>query len=206
VTTILLVRHAATTWSGRRYCGRADPPLSAAGRAMAEELAAELAPTLPRDVRIVSSPSRRARDTAGAIAAHLRRPTVEVEEAWLETDVGLAEGLTFDEVSARWPALAEDLADGSVEIDWPGGETARELERRVGEAWSSVVAGGRPTLVVSHAGSIRVAAAIAARRPVGDIEFLEPAAWIRLEVPSADTAETAEATEEAEAMDATTTV
>jgi probable phosphoglycerate mutase len=182
VTTIVLVRHAATTWSGRRYCGRADPPLSAAGRAMAADLAVELAETLPPDVRFVSSPSRRARDTAAAIAARLGRSPVELDDRWQETDVGLAEGLTFDEVAARWPALADALAAGNVDIDWPGGETARDLERRIGEAWSAAVAAGRPTLIVSHGGSIRVAAALAADRRPGDIEFLDPAGWIRHEI------------------------
>jgi broad specificity phosphatase PhoE len=190
VTTIVLVRHAATTWSGHRYCGRADPPLSAAGRVMAEELAAELAPALPSDVRIVSSPSRRARDTARAIAGRLDHPSIEVDAGWLETDVGLAEGLTFDEVAARWPALAADLADGSVEIDWPGGETARELERRVGHAWSAVVAAGRPTLVVSHGGSIRAAVAIATGRGLAEIAFLEPGRWSSVEVPTPEAATT----------------
>ena len=32
VAGIILVRHASTAWTGRRYCGRSDPPLSAAGR------------------------------------------------------------------------------------------------------------------------------------------------------------------------------
>ena len=31
---IVLVRHASTDWSGRRYCGRSDPPLNEAGQAV----------------------------------------------------------------------------------------------------------------------------------------------------------------------------
>jgi broad specificity phosphatase PhoE len=192
MTTIVLVRHAATTWSGRRFCGRADPPLSASGRAMAADLGAELAPRLPHDVRIVTSPSRRARVTAGAIARRLApRPAIEVDDRWLETDVGLAEGLTFDEVAARWPLLGESLVAGNVAVDWPGGETALQLERRITEAWSAVIALGRPTLIVSHGGSIRVAAAIATGRGVGDVEFVEPGRWIRHDVAAADAPATA---------------
>jgi ribonuclease H / adenosylcobalamin/alpha-ribazole phosphatase len=190
MTRIVLVRHAATTWSGHRYCGRANPPLSPAGRQMARDLAIELAPVLPAEVRIVTSPSRRARETAAAIAARSERATIEVDDRWQETDVGLAEGLTFDAVAARWPGLAGALAAGEVEIDWPGGETARALRRRIGAAWSAVVATGRPTLVVSHAGSIRVAAALATGRSVGEVEFLEPAAWLTYDVPTVDRAET----------------
>ena len=184
MTTIILVRHAATTWSGRRYCGRADPPLSVAGRRMAAELATELAPMLPAAVRIVSSPSRRAIATAEAIAWQLTGAFVEVDDRWLETDVGLAEGLTFDEVAERFPNLAAALANGSASIDWPGGETASDLERRIDDAWAAVVAAGRPAVVVSHAGSIRVAIAIATARRPDEVAFPKVASWSRHEIPA----------------------
>ena len=81
VAGIILVRHASTAWTGRRYCGRSDPPLNAAGRAAAADLARELATTLAPGTRIVTSPSRRAQATATAIASaagiderHARRP------------------------------------------------------------------------------------------------------------------------------------
>jgi broad specificity phosphatase PhoE len=184
VTTVILVRHAATTWSGRRYCGHADPPLSVAGRRAATELATELAPVLPAHVRIVSSPSRRATATAAAIAGRLPHAVIEVDDRWLETDVGLAEGLTFDEVADRFPDLAAGLASGSASIDWPGGERASELERRIGDAWAGIVAAGRPAVVVSHAGSIRVAMAIAMARRADEVAFPEVASWSRHEIPA----------------------
>jgi broad specificity phosphatase PhoE len=187
MTTIVLVRHAATTWSGVRYCGRADPALSAAGRRGAEALAQELAPTLPGDVRIVSSPSRRATQTAAAIAKRLTPPPrIELDEGWLETDVGLAEGLTFDEVGERFPQFADALASGIASIDWPGGETAADLERRITGAWAAVLATGRPTVVVSHAGSVRVAIALATGRRPDDVQFPDVAAWSRHEIAAAD--------------------
>lgn len=187
MTTIVLVRHAATTWSGKRYCGRADPALSVAGRRGAAELAAQLAPTLPADVRIVSSPSRRATQTAAAIATRLTPvPRVERDERWLETDVGLAEGLTFDEVAERFPAFADALATGTASIDWPGGETAAELERRITGAWEAILATGRPTLVVSHAGSVRVAIALAIGKRPDEVPFPDVAAWSRHEIAPAD--------------------
>ena len=185
--TIVLVRHAATTWSGKRYCGRADPALSAAGRRGAEALAVELAPTLPADVRIVSSPSRRATQTAAAIARRLSpSPRIERDDRWLETDVGLAEGMTFDEVAARFPAFADALATGIASIDWPGGETAAHLERRIAGAWAAVLATGRPTVVVSHAGSARVAIALATGKRPDEVPFPDVAAWSRHEVATAD--------------------
>jgi len=188
LTAIFLVRHAATTWSGRRYCGRADPPLSPAGRRMARDLAVRLAPTLPGDVRIVTSPSRRTRATADAIASRLQATAVEVDDRWLETDVGLVEGLTFDEVAARFPTLAGALLADAVDIDWPGGETAAALRIRIAAAWAAVVETGRPTVVVSHAGSIRMAAAIATGQADSAIAFLEPTGWTTLEIPEGQVA------------------
>ena len=189
---IVLVRHAATTWSGKRYCGRADPALSAAGRRGAAALAEELAPALPTGIRILSSPSRRAAQTAAAIAGRLPDPApIELDERWLETDVGLAEGLTFDQVAERFPAFADALATGIASIDWPGGETAADLERRITGAWAAVLATGRPTLVVSHAGSIRVAIALATGRRPDEVPFPDVAAWSRHEIAMTDVAATA---------------
>jgi broad specificity phosphatase PhoE len=177
VTLVVLVRHAPTTWSGKRYCGRADPPLSATGRLVAADLGVRLAPTLPADTRIVTSPSRRATATAKAIARRLTGATIDVDDDWQEVDVGLAEGRTFDEVTQRFPALAEALVNGGAPVDWPGGETASDLDRRIAAAWSRIAASGRPTVVVSHAGSIRVAEALATGRPLADIPFLGTGDW-----------------------------
>ncbi len=182
MTTIVLVRHAPTAWSGVRYCGRADPPLTDSGLALATDLAVALAPLLPEGVRIVSSPSRRARETATALALALAPTSIDVDERWQEVDVGLAEGRTFDELTVLEPDLATALAAGDGEIDWPGGETAQELSVRVRAAWASVLAAGRPTVVVSHGGALRVAGALATGRSPSEIEFLGTAAWQTYEV------------------------
>jgi len=99
VVDIILVRHASTSWSGVRYCGISDPPLSPTGLAEARRLAERLAPDLPPDCRIVSSPSRRALATASAIADAARAPGVSIDPRWQEADVGVAEGRTFDELT-----------------------------------------------------------------------------------------------------------
>ena len=95
---IIFVRHAATPWSGIRYCGRSDPPLSEAGQTQAARLGATLGPALPAEALVISSPSLRARSTAEAIATAAGRGPVEVDERWREADVGVAEGRTFGSV------------------------------------------------------------------------------------------------------------
>ena len=173
---IILVRHAATSWSGVRYCGISDPPLSPTGLADARRLAVSLSRDLPADVRVVSSPSRRAVATATAIveAAHL--PGVELDARWREADVGMAEGRTFDELSAIAPDVAAALARGDLEIDWPGGETHSSLAARVADAWADLVAVGRPAVVVTHAGPFMHARALGEDRPISRDDLVEPAA------------------------------
>jgi broad specificity phosphatase PhoE len=186
VTDLVLVRHGPTSWTGRRYCGRSDPPLDAAGLAAAKSLAAVLAPTLARDVLIVTSPARRARETAAALAAAARVVEVEVDERWEEADFGIAEGRTFEELASIEPDLAAALARGVTDIDWPGGETAAELGSRVEAAWSALLGRGRPALVVSHAGPLRHALALARSLPTSSVDLLEPATSVRVEVRSGE--------------------
>ncbi len=184
MSDILLVRHASTSWSGRRYCGRSDPPLSDAGRREAATLAATLIGELPRETRIVTSPSRRARQTADAIAAAAQLSAPEIDERWMEADFGLVEGLTFDELGLVHPDVASAILAGATSVDWPGGESATTFGTRVAAAWRTVTATTRPTIVVSHAGPIRLARALA-DHPPGDVGALAPATAIRVAIPVA---------------------
>jgi alpha-ribazole phosphatase len=179
---IILVRHAATSWSGIRYCGRSDPPLSEEGQTQAARLGSTLGPALPADALVISSPSLRARATAEAIAAAVGLGPVEVDERWQEADVGVAEGRTFDELAAIAPDLAAALADGTLEIDWPDGETHRSLADRVGAAWDALRDRGRTAVVVSHAGPLAHALAMAHGRAMQADDLLAPAGYAHLHV------------------------
>jgi ribonuclease H / adenosylcobalamin/alpha-ribazole phosphatase len=185
MTTMVLVRHAATAWSGRRYCGRGDPPLSAAGRRSAEALAERLGGTLPTAMRIVTSPSRRAFDTATLLAARAAPAALETDARWLEADMGDVEGCTFDQLGARYSELAARLAAGAVAVDWPGGESAAALHERVRAAWAAVLATQRPTIIVSHAGPIRIALALASGRAPAEVPLPDLAEAITLEIEPA---------------------
>ena len=180
---IVLVRHASTAWSGSRYCGISDPPLSATGLAETRRLATALEPDLAPDVRLVSSPSRRAVATASAIADAAHLPGFELDDRWREADVGLAEGRTFDELSSVAPGVAAALAAGALEIDWPGGESYASLAARVAAAWTDLLADARPTVVVTHAGPLLHACALAAGRALSSDDLLPPATARWIDVP-----------------------
>jgi alpha-ribazole phosphatase len=184
VAELFLVRHAPTSWSGRRYCGRADPALTRAGQRIAGRLAADLgealAPSSGAAVRVVSSPARRARQTASAVAEAVAAAGVDIDERWAEADFGVAEGLTFETLAAIDPRLAKRLARGDVAIDWPAGESAAALMERTASAFRDLLAGSWPTVVVSHAGPLRIAIALATGLPLARVGFLEPGGWRRL--------------------------
>jgi broad specificity phosphatase PhoE len=184
VVDIVLVRHAATAWSGRRYCGVSDPPLSGPGRTAAARLGRELAPGLAPDTRILSSPALRAVTTATAIADAGVGLGVVVDERWREADVGIAEGRTFEELHAIAPELANALAGGELAIDWPGGETHASLAARVADAWRDLIAAGRPAVVVTHAGPLMHALSVALERPLSADDLVGPATAIRVAVPA----------------------
>jgi probable phosphoglycerate mutase len=166
---IWLVRHAPTTWTGRRWCGRADPPLSHDGQAVARAVAERLAGELPPDAIVRSSPARRARSTARAIAraAHL---DLSIADELVEVDVGRAEGLTWGELSAREPRVAAAIGRGDP-VDWPGGETSIEVAGRARDAAERIraAAAGRSVVVVSHGAFLHALLAVLVEPEAGTV-------------------------------------
>ena len=88
-----------------------------------------------------------------------------------------------------WPPeeLAARLAAGDAAIDWPDGETALALRSRVTTAWSALIADPRPTVVVSHAGPLRLVLALVRGRPPDEVALPTPATAIRLSFRAAAT-------------------
>lgn len=179
---IVLVRHASTTWSGLRYCGRSDPRLSAEGRREATAVADRLAPTMQLEARIIASPSRRAVATAAAIAAAAGGRTVERDPRWREADCGLAEGRSFTELSSIAPATAAALLAGETEIDWPDGESSASLAARVRAACEDLARDGRPAVVVTHAGPILHAVALSRGGLTRASDLVPPATAVRVAI------------------------
>lgn len=184
VTTLLLVRHAESTWSAdRRFAGSSDPPLSEAGCRQAADLADVLGAEQAEDVvdLVVTSPMLRARQTAAPIAARLGAP-VAVDDRLRETDFGAWEGRTFAEAADGWPAaMAAWLA--STTVPPPGGESFAQTTRRV-RRWrdrSLHEHAGRRLVVVSHGTPVKVLLRLALLAP--------PTALGRLQVDLASVSE-----------------
>jgi ribonuclease H / adenosylcobalamin/alpha-ribazole phosphatase len=179
-TTTLLVRHGQTPLSAeRRFAGRGDIPLTELGRAQAAATAARLAASGVDNV--VTSPLRRARNTAEAIA-EAARAVLTVDDDLAETDFGRWEGMSFGEVAARWPAeMAAWLAD--AEAAPVGGESFGAVGRRVLVALGRLLQAypGKTVVVVSHVTPIKTLICQALLAP--------PAALFRMQIDVASISE-----------------
>ncbi|MDA8236926.1 MAG: histidine phosphatase family protein [Chloroflexi bacterium] len=169
--TLVLTRHGLTDRSDpEQHLGQGiDIGLSAAGRAQAEALAARIADE--RFDRIVSSPLRRALETAAMVA---RGRPVETDRRLAEMDYGAWEGLTYEALEARdagfrarWVADPEALA-------CPGGESGADVAVRARSfvadllAWAAA-AGAPPdpvVLAVAHSTLNRILLCVAVGVPV----------------------------------------
>jgi uncharacterized phosphatase len=101
-TVICIVRHGETDWNAQgRLQGREDIELNNAGREQAQKMAAYLSRET-WDV-LVSSPLKRAYETAQIIARRLSIPEITVEELITERDYGQASGLWPEERRSRFP-------------------------------------------------------------------------------------------------------
>jgi broad specificity phosphatase PhoE/ribonuclease HI len=153
-TTTLLLRHGQTVLSiEKRFSGTGDQELTEVGRAQAAAAAIRLAGS--GATAVVSSPVRRARETAMLVAGALDLEPV-FEEGLRETDFGDWEGYTFAEVRARWPREMDAwLADTSVAP--PYGESFDATATRVRKARDRVLAayGGQTVVLVSHVTPIK---------------------------------------------------
>lgn len=146
MTRLYLVRHGETDWNAaRRIQGSTDIPLNDRGRAQAKAAAGLLGRR--RFDEVVASPLGRAYETGSIIAEGLGLPVPTVEPAVVERAYGEAEGLTFDEVEARFP-------DG---VDVPGRESRTAVLKRVEAALLALAADrpGQSIVVATHGAVIR---------------------------------------------------
>ncbi len=143
------IRHAETEMAGR-FCGHADPVLSARGRAQLAPLAQQL--SAQKFKRIYSSDLQRAIATAQAIT----EGPIELRPALREISFGRWEGLTWEEIEAMDPEYATKWMDEYPRLPAPSGETFDVFEKRVLEEISHLLQHPGPIAVVAHAGVLRV--------------------------------------------------
>jgi broad specificity phosphatase PhoE len=160
VITLYVIRHAESEANAKRLLASRLPfPLTDAGRAEAENIAAQFAGIAELD-RIVSSPLLRALQTAEPFGRVFGLP-VETDERLAEQDLGAFSGLTYDEVKA----MDDYERDATARWDWVprgGGESYRMIADRVRDFLRSLESRpeGERLLVVTHAVTLRLMRAL----------------------------------------------
>ncbi|MFG1698899.1 histidine phosphatase family protein [Nonomuraea sp. NPDC049309] len=147
---IVCLRHGQTLWNvEQRFQGHSDIPLDETGIAQAERAASLLAALRP--TMIVSSDLQRAHVTAQALG-RLVGLDVAIDKDLRERGGGEWEGLTRDEIAARWP---EEYAAWEA----PGGEPVTEVAARVANAmrrWAARLDDDGLLVVASHGAALRL--------------------------------------------------
>lgn len=157
---VAFIRHGQTDWNREGLLqGSSDIPLNDTGRAQAEDALMTLR-SRPWDA-VVSSPLRRARETAQIIADGLGIPLGEAYPELVERDYGPLEGTSSAVAIERWPTR-----------EYPGAESLDAVATRGTEALGRIAADhpDGAVLVVCHGTIIRYTLARLAGRPVPGID------------------------------------
>lgn len=151
-TRLIIVRHGETEWNAAgRIQGHLDSPLDEEGREQAVAVARRLAPE-PIDA-LYSSDLGRACQTAAPIAAATMLDVV-TDPRLRERNLGLFQGITFDEARARHPELFARYKARDLHVDFATGESLLALRDRVAGVLAEI-AGRHPggtVVVVTHGG------------------------------------------------------
>ena len=152
---LILVRHGRTSANAAGLLqGRVDNELDDVGIQQASQIAAALALGDHRPDRIVSSPLKRAHQTADA-TRNLLGIEMTIDERWAELDYGEWDGVPISEVRPdMWEQWQSDPG-----FALPGGESLVELNQRVEATCNDLAeeAASRNIAVFTHVSPIKSA-------------------------------------------------
>ncbi len=153
---LFVIRHGETAWvRERRFAGSRDIPLTETGRRQCEAVARALAGSVV--AAVYASPLERARASAEVIA----KPhglTVQIAPAFSEMAFGPWEGLTGDEVRARFPEDWAQWRSAPHLCRLSDGDTLPGVAERVAKGLEQMreAHAGQSVVLVSHAIVARV--------------------------------------------------
>ena len=175
VTRVYLIRHCQSMGNiEHKFQGQYDADISPAGEKQLELLGLRFR-NEPIDV-IYTSPLKRARMTAQAIAKYHNDIDVIDEPGFIEMNVGELENRSLKELALNYPETAEKWDKSPDLCEFPGGETMAEVYERVNRALDRVIAEnpGRTVVITTHGGVLR--------NLYARIQFGEPAGIRKSEV------------------------
>jgi broad specificity phosphatase PhoE len=172
MTRLALLRHGPTSWTREhRLQGRADIPLDDDGR---DEVRRWRLPPEAAEFRWLASPLRRATETATLLGV-----AATVEPRLIEMSWGEWEGRRVADLSAEDGAAFAAWEARGLDLEPPGGESPRAVQRRVLPLLEELADADRPVAAITHKGVIRAVLALATG---WDMKEKEPAklAWSAL--------------------------
>jgi broad specificity phosphatase PhoE len=160
VSNLWLARHGQTDWNLQgRWQGQSPnaPALNEAGQAQALAILDQV-----RELdfsAIYSSDLLRARQTAELLAGPLGLPVTH-EPRLREMDLGLWEGMLYDDIRTQFPQEFAQRARDPMNMRAPCGESPLDVAERVLPAMDEIAARhpGEPVLIVSHGISLAILA------------------------------------------------
>jgi len=175
---MFLVLHGQTEWNrDGRHQGRLDSPLTDEGRRQVRQASAILKSHVrnPARLRLVASPRGRAQATARIVAEclGLQEGAIATEERIAEIHMGAWEGLTRDDIEARWPGRMRGRATrNGWHFQSPGGEDYTAIASRL-RGWLAEQQAHDDLVVVSHGVASRVLRGLYAGLGEADTHDLE---------------------------------
>ena len=155
-TRLILLRHGEPDETVRGRCyGRLDPGLSQRGRDQMRQAWRLLDNQSPSAV--YSSPSRRAVESTALRSSDA--PAAAIDERLREMDFGAFEGLTYDQIAARYPQTYAQWMTRPTDVVFPDGESFVTMSARARAALEQIRRkhSGETVVTVSHGGINRVA-------------------------------------------------
>lgn len=154
---IYLLRHGEVEAKSKiLYYGFLDLPLSEKGKKQMEKAGRYL---LKDKIDIIyCSDLKRSRDSAEIISKILKNVIVKVEFNLREGNFGLWEGLTFDEIKAKYPEELKLWLSDCINFKVPQGESLKEVAERVKKCFCKIRKEneGKNILIVGHGGVNRI--------------------------------------------------
>ncbi len=155
---LIFIRHGETDWTEKkRLQGRLDIPLNKKGKKQIEKTAVKLRRLGVNPSLIVSSPLRRARQSAVIIANIFKIPFT-VDKNLSEKDLGELAGKTRQEVKEQYNLVFKQL-NGNQYYDYSiyGGESIEGTKARIEAFLNSIERNYKDEtiIVVTHAGILR---------------------------------------------------
>lgn len=173
MTTFVLVRHGETEWNRQgRIQGHSDSALTPEGVAQAEAMGRRLG--VESIDHFLVSDLGRARHTAAIISQHVQTAPVP-HAAFRERAFGVAEGLTYAEIDARFPEMFSRVRETDPDFAAEGGESRRQFSARVVDALhrlADTYHSGR-VLVVTHGGVLAAVYRWAHQLPIASAHQIE---------------------------------